>query len=58
MNRAVEILKSKTFWSAVIAAGGYLTTANQIGIGEALIAIGMVLAGAGIKDNFLKLGVD
>lgn len=55
MNRVVTILKSKTFWSGVIAAAGFLATQPQIGLGEIGIALGMVLAGAGVKDGFIKL---
>lgn len=55
MNRVVAILKSKTFWASVIAAGGYLITQAHIGLGEIGVAIGMVLAGAGVKDGFIKL---
>jgi len=56
LNRVILILKSKTFWASVITAGGYLTQVTNIGFPEILTAVGIVLAGAGIKDNFIKLG--
>ena len=54
MNRWTELLKSKTFWGAVFAAGGYLVSAETIGISEIVTAIGVVIAAAGVKDNFTK----
>jgi hypothetical protein len=54
MNRFFNILKSKTVWGSIIAAGGYLINQPKIGVVEIITAAGVVLAGIGVKDGQVK----
>jgi hypothetical protein len=55
-KRLITILKSKTFWGGVIGAAGLLLDAPAITLSVVAQAGGLVLAGAGIRDSFTKMG--
>jgi hypothetical protein len=57
MDRLVIILKSKTFWGAVFAAGAWLIAQPHIGVAEIVQAVGTVVSAAGLRDAIAKHGL-
>lgn len=55
-KRLLTIFKSKTFWGGVAAAIGTVLAAPAITLDVAIQAGGIVLAAAGVRDGFTKLG--
>lgn len=55
-KRLITILKSKTFWGGVFAATGTVLAAPAITLDVVIQAGGIVLAAAGVRDSFTKLG--
>lgn len=49
-QRLVVLLKSKTLWGAVFAAGAWLAQQPKIGVADCVQALGMVLSAAGVRD--------
>ena len=54
-QRVLVLLKSKTFWGAVCATGGWLVSQPHIGPTELLQAGGALLGAAGVRDSITKL---
>jgi hypothetical protein len=54
MDRLIIILKSKTFWGAVCAAGAWLAAQPHVGPVEIMQAAGTVISAAGIRDAIAK----
>jgi hypothetical protein len=50
MSRLLVLLRSKTVWGAVCAAGGWLAQQPKLGVAEYVQAVGMVLTAAGVRD--------
>lgn len=57
MNQVMIVLKSKTFWGAVFAAGAWLVAQPHIGPVEIIQAGGTVLSAAGIRSAIAKHGL-
>jgi predicted phage tail protein len=53
-NRIVTLLKSKTFWGALFAAGAWLAAQPHVGVVEIMQAVGTVMSAAGIRDAITK----
>lgn len=49
-----SLLRSKTVWGAVFAAGGWLVSQPVIGVAEVIQAIGTIVTAAGVRDAFRK----
>jgi len=49
-----SLLRSKTVWGAIFAAGGWLVSQPAVGVAEVVQAIGTVIGAAGVRDAFRK----
>lgn len=56
MNRIKTLLKSKTFWGAVVAAVAWTLKQPHIDATVILQALGAIVSAAGVRDAITKLG--
>jgi len=55
VNRLVVLLKSKTFWGAVVTGAAWLLGQPHVGVPEVAQAVGGIITAAGVRDSITKL---
>lgn len=57
VNRIAILLKSKTLWGSIFAAGAWLIAQPTVGLVQVAQALGTVISAAGVRDAITQHGI-